>query len=133
MGCSLRVNHKQISTSASPGRNLQLEYLAELRRVCAHDFRSDSIGVSIPYCSRLRRSRHRPLVATGRCAALFRLTATAEYARTTRSQTGLRVSACLDRRNYPCGLKPTPDQLASLRLHRHDTLPQWNCTIRPQL
>ena len=31
MGYSLRVNHKQISTSHSPNRNLQFEYLAELR------------------------------------------------------------------------------------------------------
>jgi len=31
MGYSLRVNHKQISTSHSPHRNLQFEYLADLR------------------------------------------------------------------------------------------------------
>ena len=31
MGYSLRVNQKQISTSCSPNRNLQFEYLAELR------------------------------------------------------------------------------------------------------
>ena len=85
MGYSLRVNHKQISTDFSPDRNLQFEYLAELRgrfqrrhlpvisvdtkkrelvgnfrnagrrwecrprRVFDHDFRTDSIGVAIPY------------------------------------------------------------------------------------
>ena len=31
MGYSLRVNQKQISTSSSPNRNLQFEYLSELR------------------------------------------------------------------------------------------------------
>jgi hypothetical protein len=31
MGYPLRVNHKQISTDSSPDRNLQFEYLAELR------------------------------------------------------------------------------------------------------
>ncbi|MBV9624145.1 MAG: hypothetical protein JOZ14_09220 [Acidobacteria bacterium] len=31
IGYSLRVNHKQISTSRSPKRNLEFEYLAELR------------------------------------------------------------------------------------------------------
>ena len=31
MGYSLRVTHKQISTDSSPDRNLQFEYLAELR------------------------------------------------------------------------------------------------------
>jgi len=86
MGYSLRVNQKQISTSCSPHRNLQFEYLAELRDrfqrrhlpivivdskkrelvgnfknpgggrwesaprcVYDHDFRTDSIGVAIPY------------------------------------------------------------------------------------
>jgi hypothetical protein len=31
LGCSLRVNHKQISTGSSPNRKLQFEYLTELR------------------------------------------------------------------------------------------------------
>lgn len=31
MGYSLRVNHKQISTTVNPDRNLQFEYLADLR------------------------------------------------------------------------------------------------------
>jgi hypothetical protein len=48
-------------------------------------------------------------------------------------QSGLRVTAYLDRRYYACGLKPTPDQIASLRLQHHETLPQWNYTIKPQL
>ncbi len=55
------------------------------------------------------------------------------YARTTKTQTGLQVTAYLDRRHYLCGLKPTPDQIASLRLQRHETLPEWNYTIKPQL
>ena len=55
------------------------------------------------------------------------------YARTTRTQIGLQVTAYLDRRSYPCDLKPTPDQIASLRLQRHETLPEWNYTIKPQL
>jgi hypothetical protein len=55
------------------------------------------------------------------------------YAHTTRTQTGLQVTAYLDRRFYPCGLKPTPHQIASLRLQRHETLPEWNYTIKPQL
>lgn len=85
MGYSRRVNDKQISTSFSPDRNRQFEYLTELRadfhrrhlpiisvdtkkrelvgnfknpgrrwhrqarRVYDHDFRTDSIGVAIPY------------------------------------------------------------------------------------
>lgn len=259
MGYSLRVNHKQISTNSSPHRNLQFEYLAELRdrfqrrhlpivsvdskkrelvgnfknpgrrwesaprRVYDHDFRSDSIGVAIPYgiydvlenrgalvvgvshdtsafaahaiahwwhqegSTRYRGSRQLLILAdTGgsnscrrhswktelqsQLANSFALAVTVahyptgaskwnpiehrlfsevsrnwagepldsyqkilNYARTTRTQTGLQVTAYLDRRFYPCGLKPTPDQIASLRLQRHQTLPEWNYTIKPQL
>jgi hypothetical protein len=259
MGYSLRVNHKQISTSGSPNRNLQFEYLAQLRAHCQrrhlpivsvdskkrelvgnfknpgcrwertprcvydHDFRTDSIGVAIPYgiydvmenrgalvvgvshdtpafaahaiahwwrqegSTRYSGSRQLLILAdTGgsnscRCYAWktelqsqlansFALAVTVahyptgaskwnpiehrlfsevsrnwageplnsyqkilNYARTTQTQTGLQVTAYLDRRFYPCGLKPTPDQIASLRLQRHKTLPEWNYTIKPQL
>ena len=30
-------------------------------------------------------------------------------------------------------LKPTPKQVASLRLERHEILPKWNYTIKPQM
>jgi len=259
MGYSLRVNRKQISTSVSPDRNLQFEYLTHLRdrfqrrrlpivsvdtkkrelignfknpgrrwectprRVYDHDFRTDSIGVAIPYgiydvhenrgalvigishdtpafaahaiahwwrqegAPRYSGSRELLILAdTGgsnscRCHAWkaevqsqlansCALTVTVahyptgaskwnpiehrlfseisrnwagepldsyqkilNYARTTRTQTGLQVTAYLDRRNYPCGLKPTPEEVASLRLRRHETLPGWNYTINPQM
>ena len=259
MGYSLRVNHKQISSSFSPNRNLQFEYLAELRdrfqrrhlpiisvdtkkrelvgnfrnpgrrwecaprRVLDHDFRSDSLGVAIPYgiydisenrgtlvvgvshdtpafaahaiahwwCREGSPRYHGPgqlliLADTGgsngcRCRAwktelqsqlanAFSLAVTVahyptgtskwnpiehrlfsevsrnwaaepldsyqkilNYARTTQTQTGLRVTAYLDRRSYPCGLRPPPEQLAALRLQRHEILPEWNYTIKPQL
>jgi Rhodopirellula transposase DDE domain len=38
-----------------------------------------------------------------------------------------------DRRNYPCGHKSSSEQVASLQLHPHEILPQWNYTIKPQL
>ena len=57
----------------------------------------------------------------------------AEPTAITKTQTGLTVTAYLDRRSYPCGLKPTPQQVASLRLQRHEVLPQWNYTIKPQM
>ena len=248
MGYSLRVNHKQIATTVSPDRNLQFEYLADLRdrfqrrhlpivsvdskkrelvgnfknpgrrwecvrrRVYDHDFRTDSSGVAIPYgiydvhenrgalvvgishdtpafaahaiahwwqqegSRRYSASRQLLILAdTGgsngcRCYAWktelqsqlansFALTVTVahypsgaskwnpiehrlfsevsrnwagepldsyqkilNYARTTTTQTGLQVTAYLDRRYYPCGLKPSPAQVASLRLQRHETL-----------
>lgn len=259
MGYSLRVNRKLVSTDSSPHRNLQFEYLAELRHrfqcrhwpiisvdtkkrelvgnfsnpgrcwdreprpVFDHDFRSDSLGVAIPYgiydlihnrgtvvvgishdtpafaahaiawwwrqeaASYYSGSYQMLILAdTGgsnacRCwawktelqsqlATPFGLAVTVahyptgtskwnpvehrlfseisrnwagqpldsyrkilNYARTTRTQTGLAVTAYLDRHHYACGLKPTPEQIASLRLQRHEILPEWNYTIRPQL
>ena len=258
MGYSLRVNHKQISTSSSPDRNRQFEYLAELRgrfqrrhlpivsvdskkrelvgnfrnpgrrweresrRVYDHDFRTDSIGIAIPYgiydvrenrgalvvgishdtpafaahaiahwwqkegSQHYTRSRELLILAdTGgsnscRCHAWktevqnqlansFALTVTVahyptgaskwnpiehrlfsevsrnwagepldsyqkilNYARTTKTHTGLKVTAYLDRRKYPCGVKPSAGEIADLRLRRHDTLPAWNYTIKPR-
>jgi hypothetical protein len=55
------------------------------------------------------------------------------YARTTRTQSGLSVSAYLDRRHYPRGVKPTYDQVAALRVQHHEILPEWNYTIRPEM
>ena len=55
------------------------------------------------------------------------------FIRTTSTKTGLAVSAYLDRRHYPTGAEPTPEQLRRLRLEPHDTLPKWNYSIRPNL
>lgn len=55
------------------------------------------------------------------------------FIRTTTTRTGLSVSAHLDRRYYPTGLVPSPQQLQSLRLHPHHTLPHWNYSLCPNL
>jgi len=55
------------------------------------------------------------------------------FIRTTKTQTGLTVSAYLDRTYYPTAVQPTVDERCSLRLHPHDTLPRWNYTITPNL
>ena len=55
------------------------------------------------------------------------------FIRSTRTETGLSVTAQLDRRNYPTGTEPTPEQLQSLRLRPHEILPKWNYTISPNL
>lgn len=51
--------------------------------------------------------------------------------RETRTTTGLTVSCSLDARNYPKGIKLTPEQLKQISLYRHSVLPQWNYTILP--
>jgi hypothetical protein len=259
LGYSLRVNRKQIATDSSPDRNLQFEYIADLRQkfchrrlpvisvdtkkrelvgnfknpgaswkqsarqVFDHDFRSDSTGVAIPYgiydtidnrgsiivgvshdtaafavhaiakwweCEGLIRyaaSRKLLILAdTGgsngarirtwktelqsQLADSFGLSVTVahypsgtskwnpiehrlfseisknwagepldsyqkilNFIRSTSTQTGLTVSAYLDRRHYPTRLEPTPQQLQSLRLQPHQTIPRWNYTIQPNL
>lgn len=52
------------------------------------------------------------------------------FIRTTSTKTGLTVSARLDRRFYPIGQIPTAEELNSLRLFPHETLPKWNYSIK---
>src|SRR5260370_7391539 len=56
-----------------------------------------------------------------------------KFISTTGTQTGLVVTAYLDRKKYPTGLKPDPQLISSPRLRRSKTLPQWNYTIEPNL
>jgi len=55
------------------------------------------------------------------------------FIRSTRTQTGLSVNAHLDRRHYPTGTKPTPEQLQALGIKPHEILPKCNYTISPNL
>jgi hypothetical protein len=56
-----------------------------------------------------------------------------KYIRSTDPQTGLVVTAYLDRNVYPTRLKPEPQLISSLRLTHGKVLPRWNYTIRPNL
>lgn len=55
------------------------------------------------------------------------------FIRSTRTQTGLAVTAHLDRRHYHTGMAPTPQQLQALRVQAGEVLPKWNYTISPTL
>jgi hypothetical protein len=55
------------------------------------------------------------------------------FIRATRTQTGLAVTAHLDRRHYQTGVEPTPAQLQALRLQSGEVLPKWNYTISPMM
>jgi Rhodopirellula transposase DDE domain len=55
------------------------------------------------------------------------------FIRSTTTRSGLSVNAHLDRRHYPTGTEPTPQQLQALRIKPHQTLPKWNYTISPNL
>jgi len=54
-----------------------------------------------------------------------------KFIRTTRTETGLRCRARLDRRTYEIGAKITPQQKQEINLQPHRILPQYNYTIRP--
>jgi Rhodopirellula transposase DDE domain len=55
------------------------------------------------------------------------------FIRSTRTQTGLSVTAPLDRCYYPTGAEIMPQHLQTLRLKHHEVLPKWNYTISPNL
>jgi len=50
----------------------------------------------------------------------------------TTTRSGLRISASLDRREYPTGKKVTYEQMASLNIERNDFRGEWNYKISPR-
>ena len=54
-----------------------------------------------------------------------------KYIRTTKTSTGLKVRASLDRRDYPVGVKPSAERLRQLRITRAKVAPRWNYTLSP--
>jgi hypothetical protein len=55
-----------------------------------------------------------------------------KFLRTTRTKTGLRVTATLNRRQYKIGVKVSKSEFAAIHLQRHETCPSWNYTILPR-
>ena len=53
------------------------------------------------------------------------------HLRSTKTRTGLRVRATLDRRSYETGRTITAADMAVLHLKPHRTLPSWNYTLTP--
>jgi Rhodopirellula transposase DDE domain len=51
--------------------------------------------------------------------------------RRTTTSTGLSVTARLDRKYYPVGIKPSAQRLRQLNLSRYRFAPRWNYTIAP--
>jgi hypothetical protein len=54
-----------------------------------------------------------------------------KYIRTTRTETGFRCRAWLDRKAYPTRQRARPEDKARVRLKPHRVLPRWNYTIWP--
>jgi hypothetical protein len=54
-----------------------------------------------------------------------------KHIRTTRTETGFRCRACLDRKEYPTRQRAAREDKARVRLKPSRVLPQWNYTIWP--
>ena len=56
-----------------------------------------------------------------------------KFIRTTTTNTGLKVRAFLDRKDYPVGVKPSPARMREIHITRHNCAPRWNYTITPRM
>ncbi len=54
------------------------------------------------------------------------------YIRTIETKTGLRVSAQLVEQQYETGVKISDAQMKALSVIKHEPMPKWNYTVRPQ-
>lgn len=54
-----------------------------------------------------------------------------KFIRTTKTSTGLKVTARLDRKHYPVGIKPSAARLRQFNVTRTTFAPRWNYTMRP--
>lgn len=55
-----------------------------------------------------------------------------KFIRSTRSTTGFRCRARLDKREYPTGIKISQQQVDAWRIDKHTLFPQWNYTVKPR-
>ena len=54
-----------------------------------------------------------------------------KFIRTTRTESGLTVSAYLIPENYDTGIKVSDAEMRQLNLVPHEVLGRWNYTVRP--
>jgi len=54
-----------------------------------------------------------------------------KYVRTTRTSTGLKVTAHFVRKKYETGEKVSDEQMSSLSVKEHEKFPKWNYTLTP--
>jgi hypothetical protein len=87
-----------------------------------------------PGTSKWNKIEHRlfsHIAMNWRGTPLVSLAAIVSLIASTRSRSGLRVRSEIDRRRYPDGVTVTADQMATVRLTRHDFHGDWNYTIYP--
>jgi hypothetical protein len=54
-----------------------------------------------------------------------------KYIRSTRTDKGLRIRACLNTKHYEKGVKPSKDQMANIKLKNYRVNSEWNYSITP--
>ena len=55
-----------------------------------------------------------------------------KFIRTTKTDTGLKVRAFLNKKNYPTGGRISDQEMKTLRIRTRTTRPKWNYTISPR-
>jgi hypothetical protein len=122
-------------SGGSNGARLRL-WKWELQRL------ADATGLSIMVChfppgtSKWNKIEHRLfsyISANWRGRPLTSLVAIVSLIAATRTQTGLRVRAEIDKGKYPQGREVSDEQMAQIRLRRCRFHGEWNYTIRPRL
>ncbi|MFQ5455804.1 MAG: hypothetical protein ACE5EA_06320 [Nitrospirota bacterium] len=53
------------------------------------------------------------------------------FIRNKTTQSGLKVDAHLNKKNYEKGIKITDEQMKEIKIKKHEELPEWNYTICP--
>ncbi len=101
---------------------------------------ADATGLTVTVChfppgtSKWNKIEHRLfsyITANWRGRPLTSLVTIVSLIASTRTHTGLRVRAEIDKGQYPTGIKVPEDDLAKVRIQRHDFHGDWNYTIRP--
>lgn len=101
---------------------------------------ADELGVAITVChyppgtSKWNKVEHRMfsfISINWRGQPLVSYEAVLKLIGSTRTSGGLRVRARLDRRAYETGVTISEREMQTINLKRHETLPDWNYTIRP--
>lgn len=138
MGISLYPDARELLITAdgggSNGYRTRL-WKTELQRL------ADEIGLTITVChlppgtSKWNKIEHRLfsfITQNWRGKPLVSYEVVVRLIAATKTRTGLRVHAQIDRNQYETGTKVSEEELATVNLHRHAFHGEWNYTIMPR-
>ena len=114
---------------------------ARLWKVCLQKL-ADDLGLKITVChfppgtSKWNKIEHRMfchITKNWRGRPLVSQTVIVNLIANTTTETGLTISAKLDEKTYPTGIKVSDEQLAAVNMTRHKFHGEWNYTIAPHV